>query len=158
MSQEVIPAPPNEPKRWYQSGLFALVLCLVALFSLLIIGMITEGDFSVKPSLLLLKPEGCLLLQQNGLAAQVVETRPDHSCLLSTLYRPPLYKNSGVIVAGDQELRMADDQVVFVGSLESQPWSPKQFRLAIILTAHLLIMLGLVVRIYILAKDIHFIF
>jgi hypothetical protein len=158
MSQEIIPATPTKLKRWYQSGPLAVVMFIIALFSLLVTCSSTEGDFSVKPSLLLLKPEGCLLLQQNGLAAQVVETRPDHSCLLSTLYRPPLYKNSGVIVAGDKELRMADDQVVFVGSLESQPWSPKQFRLAIILTAHLLFMLGLVVRIYIMAKDIHFIF
>ena len=158
MTPENNPVTQPRPQRWYQSGSLAFGMFVMALFSLIYICAISEGDFSAKPSMLLLKPEGCLFLQQNGIAAEILETKPDHGCTLNVQYSHSSQKNSGVIVTDDKELRMADDQVAFVGSLESQPWTPKQFRWVMLITAHFLLLLGLVVRLFVLARETHIVY
>jgi len=128
-----------------------LILILLSLFVFAFVGCFTTGDFEVKPTHIIVKPDVCSFLRQYGIPSTNATVTGDGSCAATVPYRSTSFGSGGVIVIEDgPQIKIPDSQVVLVASIENMPFTPTQTRSAIMLGASLLLMLSLMIWFFIL--------
>jgi hypothetical protein len=133
---------PRKKQPWYRSQSLVLFLCVISVFNWIGFMFFDTAQMSIKPTMLILKPEGCDFFRQNSIPVQSNEHGV--SCSVTAPYRPSLMGSGGIVFIGDREIMLADNQVVVVAALDNQPWTPRQQRLMIWSCISIVIMLGLV--------------
>ncbi|MGB7598216.1 MAG: hypothetical protein WBM09_11695 [Gallionella sp.] len=121
MSKESCSKPGSSSAKWYASPLFALVLFLVSVLACLVLAGKASIDSETKMTRLVLKREGCDFLKSNGVAIQ--DSGTGNGCAVLVTFRQSLFGNGGLISLDKQQIRIADDQVVIIGSIKDMPWT-----------------------------------
>lgn len=134
---------------WRTSSGMALGLMIAAFIIWSIVCMITAGKFEIKPTQMILKSDGCSYMRQIGVTTK--NSEDGSNCTVNVPYMSNSFRNGGVIVLDDgRQIRVADNQVVIVGSIENQPWTPSQDRSAILLGASSILLIGAMAWFFIL--------
>ena len=132
----------KKSNKWYASAGLALCSMFASLIVWIFIFVMTAGVFVIKPTQMILKSDGCSYLRQIGI--QTKYSADESSCTVNVPYRSNSFGNGGVIVLDDdRQIRIADSQVVIVGSIENQPWTPSQNHSAILMAASSIFMFGM---------------
>ncbi len=124
-------------------GMPRLVLFLLIFLNWLCISFYTAGLLEIRFTELVLKPESCALVRHLGINARPLDT----SGACSTKVRFRQHLTGGTLYIGDQEIRLADDQLIAVTpSTADESWTGQQIAWAAgwgISTALLMIILAL---------------
>lgn len=140
-NKEISSTPKN--KAWHTSSGLALCLMIVSLITWVAILCMTVGIFEIKPTQMLLKSDGCSFLHENGITTKNTEAGSS-SCTVNVPFRSDSFGNGGVIILNnDRQIKIASNQVVLVGSIENQPWTPSQNRSAILIGVSWVFMFGM---------------
>ncbi|MGB7597395.1 MAG: hypothetical protein WBM09_07500 [Gallionella sp.] len=140
MSKESCSKPGSSSARWYASPLFVLVLLMVSFVACLVLAGKSSIDSETKMTRLVLKREGCDFLKSNGIAIQDYGT--GNGCAVLVTFRQSLFGNGGLIILDKQQIRIADDQVVIIGSIEDMPWTAESIWTDVGLVLSMLVMSG----------------
>jgi hypothetical protein len=128
-------------KSWRNSSGLALILTILSFIIFIVIGCITTGDFEIKPTQIVLKTDECSFLRQYGISSTNA-TAGTGSCSVLVPYRVNSIGAGGVIVIENgPQIKIPENQVMIVGSIENQPWSSSQTRTAFLLGTSSLFML-----------------
>lgn len=109
------------------SSLIKIFIYLAALIHFAILVFYVAGQLEIKPTVLIIKNEGCRYLQQVGLNAQVQKS--SNSCRIQVPYRSHLFVSGGTIYLEDKHISLSENQIVAVAPLEDQPYSTAQIHL-----------------------------
>lgn len=131
----------NIKSRWYTSPTFITILVFHAILIWFVVTTRESRVFDIKPTHLILKNDGCYFLNMNGIETKAIE--PRNGCSVLVPFRQNMFGNGGLITLGDKQIMIADDQVVIVGSVEDQPWTPEQTKAAIVILVSTMIMFGM---------------
>ncbi len=101
----------------------------------------TVQIFDIKPTHLVLRNDGCDFLKSNGIETKPAERGKGCSALVP--FRQNMFGSGGLITLGEKQVKIADDQVILVDSVEDQPWTPAQTRAVIAIIVSTIIMLGI---------------
>lgn len=101
----------------------------------------TARQFEIRPTHLILRDDGCNFLKANGIEIKAAEFGNGCSVLLP--FRQDVVGSGGLIAVGEKQVRIADNQVVIVGSIEDQPWTSAQTNAVIEMLVSTIIMLGM---------------
>jgi hypothetical protein len=104
-----------------RSPLFGLLLLSVVHF--MIASTFVNSELDIKPSVLILKQNGCELVSEFGIETQ---PRDNAECKAIVMYETNQVGSAGKIHINDQEVRLADDQVSLVGTLDDHQWTPRK--------------------------------
>lgn len=115
--------PPKEQRRWYQSQGLAVSMSLIALFNIMVSIDVLTWQMENKPSILILKNEGCSYLQQFGIPTQ--SHTIESTCSLKAEFRSHLIGDGGVIIYQDRRIKIADDLIVAVETIQQSRWAPE---------------------------------
>ncbi len=118
------PTPKAAPTRWYRSQ----VVITLALFTYLPVWVISSGNTSrvmdTEPTQLTLRGDLCGFLKARDVATTAIA--PGNWCSVVVPYRNNVIGRGGVIKLGDREIQVAGDQLIEVGAVVDQPWTPEQ--------------------------------
>ncbi len=116
--------PKAAPTPWYRSWVFITL----ALFIYLPVWFVWSGSTSrvldTQPTHLSLRSDICGFLKARGVAATAIA--PGNWCSVVVPYRNNVIGRGGVIKLGDREIQVAGDQLIEVGAVVDQPWTPEQ--------------------------------
>ncbi len=126
--------------KWYTSHLFVLVLFLVSVLTSLFLTNKALIDSETKATRLILKSEGCDFLKSNGVA--INNSGTGNGCAVRVPFRQHLFGSGGLIILDKQEIQIADDQVVVIGSIEDMPWTPELIWTDVGFVISILVMFG----------------
>lgn len=140
MSKKYFSTPRSATSKWYTSTLVVLVLFLVSVLACLVLLVKAALDAEIKTTHLILKSEGCDFLKMNGVATK--DTGNSNGCVVVVPFRQNLFGSGGLIILEQQKIRIADDQIVVIGSIEDQPWTPERILTAIGIVISMLAMFG----------------
>ncbi len=140
MSKESCSKPGSSSAKWYASPLFVLVLLMVSFVACLGLAGKSSIDSETKMTRLVLKREGCDFLKSNGIAIQDYGT--GNGCAVLVPFRQSLFSNGGLIILDKQQIQIADDQVVIIGSIEDMPWTAESIWTDVGLVISMLVMFG----------------
>jgi hypothetical protein len=132
----------NKNKQLFGGAIF-IILFFTVLGGWFVFTARTAQIFDIKPTHLILRSDGCNFLKSNGIETKAAE--PGNGCSVLVPFRQNMFSSGGLITLGETQIRIADDQVVIVGSVEDQPWTPAQIRAVIEMLASTIIMLGMLV-------------
>lgn len=124
MSKESCSKPGSSSAKWYASPLFVLALFLVSVLACLVLASIALIDSDSKTTRLFLKKDGCDFLKSNRVAIR--DSGTGNGCAVLVPFRQNLFGNGGLIILDRQQIRIANDQVVVIGSVEVKPWTAEQ--------------------------------
>lgn len=131
----------HKKQPWYRSQLLAILLLVLSIFNWIFTGAYVSGQLEIKPTMLILKRDGCEFFRQNGIPVQ--DQKDNDSCKVTVPFRGNMIGSGGRVFLGDRQIMLADNQVVVVAALEDQPWTPRQQRLVIWLGGCLAIIFGM---------------
>lgn len=137
---------------WHTSPKLLVGLLIASFITWFAIAMMTAGEFSIKPTVLILKSEACNFLQQNGLHTK--STEDESGCTVTVPFRSSLFGNGGVIFQGENEIRIADSQAIVVGAIENLPWTPSQVRSVILVSVSSILLFAVLAWILIVILSI----
>lgn len=113
---------PKKQRPWYQSQGLAVTMSLISLFNLMVSTAIVGGQAQNKPSILILKNEGCSYFKQYG-----IPTKPntiDSTCTAEVEFRHNFISDGGVIIYQDRRISLAPSLIVAVQTIQVSPWVP----------------------------------
>ncbi len=135
--------PKAAPTPWYRSK----VLIAISVFTYLMVWFVWSGsttrELETQPTHLTLRSDTCGFLKIKGIAALPIEH--GNWCSVIVPFRTNPFGGGGVIKLGSQEIRVSVDQIIEVGQVVDQPWTPEQTRAVIwmgIRTFFLLLLVG----------------
>lgn len=132
---------PKKLRHWYQSQGLALSMCLISLFNMIVSTALMGGRMESKPSILIIKNEGCSYLRQYG-----IPTTPytiESTCSVEAEFRPHLLGDGGLIAYQDHRIKIADNLIVAVETIQQSPLSPEHTGMVIWLGFSLLLVFGM---------------
>jgi hypothetical protein len=150
MSKKYFSTPRSATSKWYTSTLVVLVLFLVSVLACLVLLVKAALDAEIKTTHLILKSEGCNFLKMNGVATK--DAGNNNGCAVVVPFRQNLFGSGGLIILEQQKIRIADDQIVVIGSIEDQPWTQERILTAIGIVISMLAMFGSLVWMVILSN------
>lgn len=112
---------------WYRSQWLAISIFVLAIFNWAISSAIIAGEIEYRPSVLIIKGDGCRHLRQFG-----IPTTPysiESTCTVAATFRQHLIGNGGVIDHDDRRIKIADDLIVAVETMTDSPLTPSQYLL-----------------------------
>lgn len=134
--------PKAAPVPWYRSR----VLIAVSVFIYLLVWFAWSGSTSrvldTEPTRLTLRSDLCGFLKAKGVATTAID--PGNWCSVIVPFRTNPFGGGGVIKLGDREIRVSDDQIMEVGPVVDQPWTPEQNRSALWMGIRTLFLVALV--------------
>lgn len=148
MNKQFFSTPRSDQSKWYTSPLLVIFLFLASFLAWFAIVAKALLDSEIKPTHLILKSEGCNFLKMNGVATN--DAGIGSGCAVVVPFRQNMFGTGGLITLGDKKIRIAGGQVVVIGSVEEQPWTPEQTHTAIWVGVSTLIMAGMMVWVFIL--------
>jgi hypothetical protein len=95
----------------------------------------------IKPTHLILRNDGCNFLKANGIETKPIEF--GNGCSVLVPFRQNMIGSGGQITLGEKQIRITDDQVVIVGSVENQPWTAEQTDAVMEMVVSTIILLGM---------------
>ena len=131
----------KKQRHWYQSQGLALSMTLIALFNMIVSTAIMGGQMESKPSILIIKNEGCSYLRQYG-----IPTTPytiESTCSVEAELRPDLIGDGGLIAYQDHRIKIASNLIVAVETIQQSPWSPEHLDMMIWLGFSLLLVFSM---------------
>lgn len=131
----------NPIGRWHTSPAFILILTIHTILIWLVVTATELRTFHIRPTHLTLKSDSCDYLKMNGVDSK--STGTGGSCTVLLPFHQNLYGNGGEITLGEKQIQIADEQVVIVGAIEYQPWTPEQTRSALVMGLATLTVLGM---------------
>jgi len=107
-------------KSWYRSQGWLFGLIVIATINFAWVGFYVAGQMQINPAVLILKHDGCELMREYG-----VSTQPHgvDECRVTVQYETNFFRTLGTIHIGDQQIRMAADQIIVVGTIDNS-WTP----------------------------------
>lgn len=133
----------NHKSRWYTSTGFVLILLFHVILIWFVVTAKESRVFDIKPTHLIMKNDGCDFLKMNGIETK--SSGPGNGCSVIVPFRQSVFGNGGLIMLGEKQVKIADDQVVIVGSVEDQPWTPEQTHAVIVMVISTLALIGMFV-------------
>jgi hypothetical protein len=129
--------------RWYTS--LGLILFLFSAFLIvwLLFWVNATRELEIQPTHLTLRGDSCNFLKIKGVATTPI--KPESWCSVVVPFRQYGFWGGGVIVLGDRQIRVTDDQLIEIGAVVDQPWTPEQTRSVIWAGISTLILLGMLV-------------
>lgn len=140
MHNEEISSTPKH-KSWRTSSSLALSLMVVSFITWILILILTAGELEIKPTEMIVKGEGCDYLRENGITTKNAEG--ENHCTINVPFRSNSFGNGGVIILKDRQIRIPNEQVVLVGSIENAPWTPSQIQSAILISVSTIFMFAM---------------
>lgn len=131
----------NPTGRWYTSPAFILILAMHTILIWLVVTAVELRTFHIRPMHLTLKSDSCEYLKMNGIESKPTGT--GSSCTVLLPFHQNVFGNGGEITLGEKQIQIADDQVVIVGEIENQSWTPEQTRAALVMGLATLTLLGM---------------
>lgn len=121
-------------------ALFLMLICFVIWTP---VTVKTDNEFSIRPTMLLLKAEACHFLRQNGLSPTNtnIDAGDSGSCTITVPFNANQFEGDIVIYLDNQHFRIAQDQLLVMTVKDNQPWTSSQL-LWVCLFAIASIMLG----------------
>lgn len=141
MSNKNLNSPESVTDKWYTSIWVVLMLFLISFFVWFSLISKASLDSEIKTTHLILKSEGCNFLKMSGVAIKAVDG--NNGCAVEVPFRQNMLGNGGLIILEQQKIRIADEQVVIIGSIEAQSWTPERIHAAIWIGVSFLVMLGM---------------
>jgi hypothetical protein len=129
--------------RWYASPELRIILFFSCLAVWFIFSIRTVRELEIQPTHLTLRGDSCSFLKIKGVTTTPIV--PESWCSVVVPFRPYGVLGGGVIMLGDSEIRVTDNQLVEIGAVVDQPWTPEQTRSVIWVGISTLIMLGMLV-------------
>lgn len=126
----------------------AILMLVVATFNFIFVGAYVSGQMEIKPTMLVLKQDGCDFLLQSGVPIQTQV--PTGSCRVTLPFRSNVIGDGGRAYLGDREIQIAGSQVTVIAVIYGQPWSTKQQRLMILLGICMAVVIAIAAWIYFL--------
>lgn len=126
----------------------AILMLVVATFNFIFVGAYVSGQMEIKPTLLVLKQDGCDFLLQSGVPVQMQV--PTGNCRVTLPFRNNLIGDGGRAFLGDREIQIAGSQVNVIAAIDGQPWSAKQQRLMILLGICMVVVIAMAAWVYFL--------
>ena len=128
---------------WYTS--LGLIIFLFSTFLMvwLVFWVNATREFEIQPTHLTLRGDSCSFLKFKGVATTPI--KPESWCSVVVPFRRYGFCGGGVIVLGDRQIRVTDDQLIEIGAVVDQPWTPEQTRSVIWAGISTLILLGMLV-------------
>lgn len=143
MSNEDLKSPESATDKWYTSIWVVLLLFLISFLVWFALVSKASLDSEIKTTHLILKSEGCNFLKMSGIAIKAMES--SNGCAVVVPFRQNLFGNGGLILLERLKIRIADEQVVIIGSIEEQSWTAERIHAAIWIGVSFLVMFGLMV-------------
>ncbi len=128
---------------WHIPTIFLLLLLFHVILIWVVVTATESRVMDIKPTHLILKNEGCDFLKTNGIETKSSPTRSGCSVLVPFLQNA--FGSGGLIMLGEKQVKIANDQVVIVGSIEDQPWTPEQKHAVIIMIICTVAMIGMLI-------------
>lgn len=120
----------NERKRpWYKSKVIAIFMLVLSIFNWIFVDAYITGQMEIKPTMLVLKRDGCDFLRQNGITPEAQSSMD--SCRVTIPFRANVLGLGGRAFIGDRHILIAESQISIIAALDDQSWSPSQQRLMI---------------------------
>jgi mannose-6-phosphate isomerase-like protein (cupin superfamily) len=135
--------PETDQTKWYRSPVLIVILLLLAMMVWFVLSGRAIRELEIQPTHLTLRSDSCGFLKTKGITTTPIE--PGNWCSVVVPFRGSVIGGGGVITLGDRQIRVADDQVIEVGAIVDQPWTPEQTRSAIWAGISTLLMLAIVV-------------
>lgn len=132
---------PKKPRRWYQSQGLAVSMCLISLFNMIVSTAIMGWQTENKPSILIIKNEGCSYLRQYGIPTKPYTT--ESTCSVEAEFRPHLLGDGGLIGYQDHRIKIADNLIVAVETIQQSLWEPENLGMMIWLGFSMLLVFGM---------------
>jgi hypothetical protein len=129
--------------KWYTPPAIAYILFIACLGLWFIFCGRTSQELDIQPTHLTLRGDICSFLKIKGITTTPIE--PENWCSVVVPFRPYGVLGGGVIMLGDRQIRVTDNQLVEIGAVVDQPWTPEQTRSLIWAGISTLIMLGFAV-------------
>jgi len=133
---------------WYKSKMLAIFMFVLATLNWIFVGAYVSGQMEIKPTLLVIKQDGCDFLLQSGFSIQT--QAPTGSCRVTVPFRSNLIGDGGRAYIDDREIQIAGSQVTVIAALDGQPWSPKQQHLMILLGICMVLVIAMATWVYFL--------
>jgi flagellar biogenesis protein FliO len=133
----------NHKSMWHIPTGFLLLLLFHVILIWVVVTAMESRVTDIRPTHLILKNEGCDFLKTNGIETKSSPTGSGCSVLVPFLQNA--FGSGGLIMLGAKHVQMADDQVVIVGSVEDQPWTPEQKHAVILMIISALAMIGMLI-------------
>jgi hypothetical protein len=111
---------------WHRNQGRLFSLFLIACIHFIGVGFYVINQFEIRPTLLIIKRDGCDLMQEHGVAT---EPHGADSCRVTVPYKGSIFPSVGTIYLEAEKITMPADQVTVVGVLNSATWSPLQIGL-----------------------------
>ena len=118
-------------------GLF-LVMVLVTICAY----AYTAGLLNIRPADLVLKPQGCALLQHYGIRTEPLDT--SDTCRATVMFRSTIF--SDAVYLDDERIELAHEQIVAIAPpSKGMPWSAMQIRWVAITTVMIALTIAMAV-------------
>jgi hypothetical protein len=105
---------------WYRSQGCLFALLTVSTFHFAIVGTNFSNQFSIKPSVLVLKQESCDLVKECG---GVTQPHGANECRVTAPFEKNMFGTSGIIHLEKLKIRLSEGQITLVGVLDEHIWS-----------------------------------
>lgn len=128
--------------------MLAILMLVIATFNWIFVGAYVSGQMEIKPTLLVLKQDGCDFLLQSGVPIQAHV--PTGSCRVTLPFRSNVIGSGGRAFIRDREIQIAENQVTVIAAIDGQPWSAKQQRLMILLGICMVVVIAMAAWVYFL--------
>ncbi len=105
---------------WYRSQGWLFALLTVSTMHFAIVGTNFSNQYSIKPSVLILKQESCELVKEFG---GLTQPHGLYDCRVTAPFEKNMLGTSGIIHLDNMEIRLSEGQVTIVGVLDEHIWS-----------------------------------
>lgn len=87
------------------------------------VSIYVDNRMDIKTSRLILKQDGCGLVREYGIS---IQPHSNNECQITVPYETNMFGTHGKIHINDQEIRLAEDQVIVVGTLDEHEWTQEK--------------------------------
>lgn len=105
---------------WYRSQGWLFALLTVSTIHFAIVGTNFSNQYSIKPTVLVLKQESCELVKEFG---GLTQPHGLNDCRVTVPFEKNMSGTSGIIHLENIEIRLSEAQVTIVGVLDQHIWS-----------------------------------